>query len=95
MDTRIEELARVEANPLGRSKVFRLSFQYLRSISTKLSSVDNQYMEHAPIDEPTLNEPRELGEKDELIEQNRTLKTLLELATRRNAELLKHFREAA
>ena len=83
------------AGVLNRSKVFRLSFQYLRSIYTKLSSVDNQYMEHAPIDEPTLNEPRELGEKDELIEQNRTLKLMLELANYRNAELLRHFREAA
>lgn len=49
-------------------------------------------MEHAPIEQPALDE---LVEQNELIEENRTLKSMLELATRRNDELLKHFREAA
>jgi hypothetical protein len=74
------------------SKVFRLLFQYFRSISTKLSNVDNQSMEHLPIDPP---ETDELAEPDEMLEQVLCLKWLLELAENRNRELLKHFREAA
>jgi hypothetical protein len=52
-------------------------------------------MEHAPIDEPILDEPRDLNEADELIEENRTLRRMLDMATRRNEELLIHIRRAA